>query len=431
MTHTFKSLGVFGWRQYSRVQIQFDRRLTIITGENGAGKSGLINLLTQHMGQVRQYAAVPIRQPNGVVSYFSGVQSAFTSILGRVRNFLASGQEGSAEVGFIEYSNDQKAKLSVPTKTSHAFNLSINNQQSVHGVAVPSHRSLSTISQISQISIDGIEPSSAYSRLFGEVNNRFLGQGGGNGSMFHLKEALVSWAFAGEDTTLRQADPRQMAAFNGFQEVLRIVLPSKLGFSKVGFRGRDVVLETRSGDFVLDAVSGGISAIIETAALIYFFSLSDGGKREFTVVMDEPENHLHPALQRELLLSLLKAFPSARFVVATHSPFVVTSEPNSRVYVLRYHDEVDSEGEVMRRVSSVELDQANKAGSASDVLREVLGVPVTMPIWAEKKIEEIVAEALNRNIDEQMLAELKIKLSSIGFADYFPEALSRLAKRIQ
>ncbi|MFN0080526.1 MAG: AAA family ATPase [Prosthecobacter sp.] len=44
-----------------------------------------------------------------------------------------------------------------------------------------------------------------------------------------------------------------------------------------------------------------------------------------TLILDEPENHLHPAWQRRVLPALQKLFPKAQMFVVTHSPFVVSS----------------------------------------------------------------------------------------------------------
>ncbi|MBK8038883.1 MAG: AAA family ATPase [Verrucomicrobiaceae bacterium] len=44
-----------------------------------------------------------------------------------------------------------------------------------------------------------------------------------------------------------------------------------------------------------------------------------------TLILDEPENHLHPAWQRRVLPALQKLFPRAQMFVVTHSPFVVSS----------------------------------------------------------------------------------------------------------
>lgn len=44
-----------------------------------------------------------------------------------------------------------------------------------------------------------------------------------------------------------------------------------------------------------------------------------------TLILDEPENHLHPAWQRRVLQALQRLFPKAQMFVVTHSPFVVSS----------------------------------------------------------------------------------------------------------
>ena len=40
------------------------------------------------------------------------------------------------------------------------------------------------------------------------------------------------------------------------------------------------------------------------------------------VLIDEAENHLHPALQQQLGFWLKRHFPNVQFIVTTHSPFI-------------------------------------------------------------------------------------------------------------
>ncbi len=58
-------------------------------------------------------------------------------------------------------------------------------------------------------------------------------------------------------------------------------------------------------DFIIEAVSGGISSIIDLAWQIYMCSTQENS--EFTVLIDEAEKHLHPAMQRRLLSDFLSA----------------------------------------------------------------------------------------------------------------------------
>lgn len=114
-----------------------------------------------------------------------------------------------------------------------------------------------------------------------------------------------------------KANQRQRDAYIGFVDILRRILPDSLGFIDLAIKPPEVVMITRSGAFLIDAVSGGVSTLIENAALIYSCSIQSNmaGKR-FVVTFDEPENHLHPALQRELFPKLTSAFPQVQFITA-------------------------------------------------------------------------------------------------------------------
>ena len=169
-----------------------------------------------------------------------------------------------------------------------------------------------------------------------------------------------------------------------FKKVLEKILPPSIGFKDINIRIPDVVIVTNTGDFIVDAASGGLMSLIDLSWQIFLYSAD---KTEFVVTIDEPENHLHPSQRARYSPRLLSAFPKVQFIVATHSPFIVSSVKDSAVYVLGYSpsDKVDETG-INNRVSSLKLDKSNKAGTASEILRDVLGVPVTLPEWAEEII---------------------------------------------
>lgn len=61
----------------------------------------------------------------------------------------------------------------------------------------------------------------------------------------------------------------------------------------------------------------------------------DPFERPFIVLMDEPECHLHPAWQRQIIPMAQELFPCAQFIVATHSPFVVMSLNAGKIHKLK------------------------------------------------------------------------------------------------
>ena len=52
-----------------------------------------------------------------------------------------------------------------------------------------------------------------------------------------------------------------------------------------------------------------------------------------TVLIDEIDLHLHPEWQRRVIGDLLRAFPNTQFILTTHSPYIVESVNN---YLMRY-----------------------------------------------------------------------------------------------
>jgi predicted ATP-binding protein involved in virulence len=54
---------------------------------------------------------------------------------------------------------------------------------------------------------------------------------------------------------------------------------------------------------------------------------------EGLLLIDEAENHLHPKWQKTFLHNILDIFPNLQIILTTHSPFIVASHPNTRLYV--------------------------------------------------------------------------------------------------
>ena len=67
-------------------------------------------------------------------------------------------------------------------------------------------------------------------------------------------------------------DHESLVVFTGFEEVLRTILPPSLGFVRISVRLPEVVLVTRSGDFSLDAISGGISSLVDLAWQVFMYA---------------------------------------------------------------------------------------------------------------------------------------------------------------
>lgn len=405
----FTNLTVHQWRQFDDVDINFHPRVTVLTGANGAGKSTLLRILSQHFGWSNNLLGSPRRASDGSVSYL----------------YRRSGAENehSTQVGSISYSNGVTARMHIPHGGSATYNIGIDQQQGVEGLFIGSHRPMPSYQPVTNIPTAGISAQQAYQQYWSEVMQRFNNGYTQFSPVYRMKEAIISMATFGPGNKNVEGNQQLQSTFEEFEYTLRLVLPPSIGFQKLVVRLPDVVLITSSGEFLVDASSGGIMSLIDLAWQVFLYSR---GKDFYTVVLDEPENHLHPSMQRTIINSLSSAFINAQFVVATHSPFIVSSVRESYVYVLKNDNEKYPGA---RSITSVLLDKFSRAGTASDILRDALGVPVTMPMWAEDELRAITRDFSINSLDDEGVAALRARLDEVGLADLYPEALAQIARK--
>jgi hypothetical protein len=315
--------------------------------------------------------------------------------------------------------------MTVPAVSSITYNVDIAEPQQIFGLHIGSHRPVPAYQQVGSIPTNAIGAEQAYQLYFQETIQRYQNSYTPFSPTYRMKEAIISMATFGPGNQYVQRNERVAKLFEDFKKVLEKTLPPSIGFKDINIRIPDVVIVTNTGDFIIDAASGGLMSLIDLSWQIFLYSHD---KEEFVVTIDEPEKHLHPSMQRALLTRLLSAFPKAQFIVATHSPFIVSSVRDSAVYVLGYSpsDNVDETG-INNRVSSLKLDRTNKAGTASEILRDVLGVPVTIPEWAEDDLRRISGEFQIENLNSEAIGQLRERLDEAGLGEYYPEALRHIA----
>lgn len=402
----FSRLVLKDWRQFKEVDIDLRAQLTIITGENGTGKTSLLQILGQAFDQQVQFVGTPTRDARGFYFQHGRRRPKSSGELDQVGTItFASG--GSSHVGVRLWdSSDQPS-----------FTPELVPRRSVLGMYLDAQRLIGPYQRVESIP-PRFNSASEIARIYREqLRNLWIPHMNTKSPSLLMKEALIAAALYGEGSAVLTRDPKAHKVWEGFQEILAKLLPASLGFSGLGVDQGEIIIQSKSGPFALEAASGGVAAILSLAWQIYLNSVDLPG--QFTVCFDEPENHLHPALQRSILPSLLEVFPDVKFVVATHSPFVVTSTQSASVYALRRRDK--------GLIHADRLDLKSQALTADEVLNDVLGVGTTIPIWAEQRMQNILNDYATRPLDAESISQMVEELESAGLKLTMPDVADALS----
>lgn len=409
----FSKLQIANWQQFENIDIDFHPRLTIITGSNGSGKTTLLSFLSRHVGFMLTHLTAAKNIP--------GQGPVYSPLTFKKKERAAD----DLAVGSLTYTNKVTSRIIAhASNTNPQYSIQLESQHAADVLYIPSHRQVFNYRRIVNIPTTRKERNEVFNEYNGSQSIRYSGHNHGEPSSLIMKNTLISWMINGygvqkDSKFMMTPDERQKTNFEGFIQILRILLPDTLGFDELAIRDYEIVFVCNGGEdeFLLETASGGISALIDIAWQIYIYDTDN--KREFAVVIDEAENHLHPSMQRTLLPKLLAAFPHVKFIVSTHSPLIVTSVESSSVYALMYNED--------RKVVSCLLDFHNEVKNAVDTLDQVLGVATTFPEWAEVKLSNILKKHSNFPTPES-LADLRSELESAGLGRLFPQAIGVIAE---
>jgi len=412
---TFARLHLSGWRQFHAIDIDMSAPVTVLTGSNGCGKTSILTILSQHFGWSIHFVSTPFDSRSTgrrLYSEFrrarrSGGESTDSASVPFDIDDGVPPDQGAQQVGELVYSDGNICTLSSQAKiaTGPQYQIQYSQIRPVDGIYIPSHRPATFYQTVTTIPANPRTTTQQYSEYQQLLQQLYQGSRGSNNPGNAMKQSLIALAVFGYGNEAVSANAEYRELFESFQTVLRHVLPPSLGFRKLEIRIPEVVLATDSGEFSLDAMSGGVNALFTIAWQI---QISGWNKPACTVLIDEPENHLHPSMQRSLMPSLARAFPQYRFVVATHSPFIVASDPGAKVFALTHNAD--------RLVESYQLDSANLAASPDGILRDVLDVPSLMPIWAESELRRIIDEHQLSASDPAAVDALFLRLKALGLS---------------
>lgn len=223
--------------------------------------------------------------------------------------------------------------------------------------------------------------------------------------MVHLK---TQQAYASQEDDFKvKGDIKSW--FDNFERTLRDLLEDETLKLKYDYKNYNFLLHQKGRlPFGLNELSDGYSSVIQIMSGIMLRMernwLLNGNTISYNlegiVLIDELETHLHIELQRKILPFLTSFFPRVQFIISTHSPYVLTSVPNTIIFDLekkvRFED-----------MSSYSIDNVAEAYFDS----EDYSVEMGKKLYEYRKLLEITDPT---NAERSRRAELRTELKNIS-----------------
>ena len=154
------------------------------------------------------------------------------------------------------------------------------------------------------------------------------------------------------------------------------------------------------------------------------FDSDSAKKTQGIVLIDEIDLHLHPKWQRRVVDDLQKAFPNIQFVATTHSPFIIQSLKAGEVIDLDQKMSIDQVGVAPLGVAAPAPTKAFSDRSIEDIVEDVMGVSIPQ---RSKRYEEMYAVAkeyyllleqgVKANQEEKEALKVQLDQLSAPFSD--------------
>ncbi|TMV82808.1 ATP-binding protein [Thioclava sp. BHET1] len=185
------------------------------------------------------------------------------------------------------------------------------------------------------------------------------------------------------------------------------ILDAETQFQHVEASTNEVMVRTPKGTIPYEYLSSGFKTCLTIFwGLIKEIEYSRGKGKDLAadfdgiILIDELELHLHPVWQSKILQSLRSVFPSAQFIITTHSPHIVQSASAGEVMALQ----VDSQGVTVTR-DVPRLEHGLSMWTVEEILEDIMGM-------TDARTDTF--NGLMKNFERAVLAENKEMAKSIS-----------------
>ena len=382
-----KKIELNNFRAFKHLEINFNDRLNILVGINGAGKSSILDslaiLLSHLIGKIqsshstgRQFSDMDIRlgsseTANTIDLSYKKKNISWTSTKtrrGRKKQATSNRTQIKELVEFIQAEQEQDENTSFPLAVYYAVNRAV--------LDIPLH--ILNKHQFDQLAAYD-QALTSKGTDFGRFFEWFRNQ-----EDFENEQRL----HPAENKLNEQNDIQKHWEYRDPQlQAVREAIHTLSGFSDIRVVRNPLRMEVRKGEQILDVrhLSDGEKCLFALAGdLARRLAIANPGlDKPLTgsgvVVINEVDLHLHPEWQRLIITKLLDTFPGCQFILSTHSPHIITHVQPENLFFLK-----QTNGGV-----TIEKPNESYGKNVDRVLEDLMGLTTTRPDQVEDRLHQI------------------------------------------
>lgn len=339
-----KSIDIQNYHGIKRLHVDFQEGVNLLIGNNGAGKTSLLNALSIMLNE-------PMVMLQGVAYNEINTTDAYqtTSIIGDVTVNTESHYPIVIDASFIwrdeKYHCQQRKENELSTIQRLDFNLAKEFKNKIGEPSVqfpllcflPAQRGKLKHNRTQSIPIVSEEPQRS--------------QGYHNASKGAQNiDAIQNWCVQMEFAEYqRKGKIKEYTEFQSIVSYFLALIDENAKDPHICFSSEKGALVYYDGasEKPLHQLSDGFqAALCMIIDLAYRSVLLNPSIQELSqnidgiVLIDEIEMHLHPAWQWKILDALQKTFPKVQFIIATHSPIILSSAKKASLFLMKSPSEI-------------------------------------------------------------------------------------------
>lgn len=414
-------LELKNFRCFNQLQIDFDRRCTVIAGINGSGKSTILDALAISIGayfaKIPTAFVPPINKDDALRKTFAmgsviDAQSQFPVVVSSCGEINGKVVEWERNLnGYKNRTTVKNAKQLIDEGGANQKAIQVGDEKIVLPIIAYYDTGRLFKKKVNKSNL-GEKKSS---RLDGYMDA--LSSGTNEKLLFRWFEHMTLIELEGQRTlpeleTVKKAMVKCFETGNPDVENVNIKYSVRSKEIEISYKKSDGKIEILPLHMFSDGIRITLTMVADIASRMARLNpqlLSDILETPGIVIIDEIDMHLHPSWQSKIISSLLETFPKVQFVTTTHSPIVIVNTKSEYLRLLQNGDIYATDRSYGRDIR--------------DILQEIMGTD-----YRPQEITKLITD-IHNNIETENLSRAQLLLDKlkITIGEYDAEVIAASA----